>query len=104
MLSSQRLWPRLCSSWVLFMFAPGSWPRRPWAKRQENRIDRALLVHIDQHPALDGIPDARALDLTRLEYHVAVGQNHGQPQCGEVRDRLEGARVQAIRERILEHE
>jgi hypothetical protein len=69
-----------------------------------HRIERALFVHIDQHPALHRVPDARALDLARLEDHVAVGENHGQPQRAEVRDRFERARVQTIGERILQHE
>src|SRR5207244_758477 len=69
-----------------------------------HRVERALLVHIDQHAPLYRIPDARALDLARLEYYVAVGQDHRLPQGAQVLDRFERVRVQTILERILEHE
>src|ERR1700691_183275 len=52
-------------------------------------IEHALLVHVDHHAALDRIPDAGALDLARLEYHVAVREDHRRPQGAQVRDRRE---------------
>ena len=39
-------------------------------------IEHFFLVHIDHDAALDGIPNARALDLARLKHDVAVGQHN----------------------------
>jgi hypothetical protein len=44
-----------------------------------------LLVNVDRHPVMERLPEARALDLARLEPGVSVRQDHGQtPIAGHV--------------------
>ncbi len=38
---------------------------------------RLLLMDVHQYSALDRVPYSRALNLARLEDHVAIGQDHG---------------------------
>ncbi len=46
-------------------------------------VQHLLLVQINEDPAAHRIPDAGALDLARLEYHVAVRQHHRPAQASQ---------------------
>ena len=48
-------------------------------------VKHAFLVQVDAYPAIDSIPQTRALDLARLEYNVPVRQNDRRSQV--VQDR-----------------
>ena len=43
-----------------------------------------LLVHVDEHAAVEGLPEARPVDLAGLEDGVAVGQDDGRAERGRV--------------------
>ena len=53
---------------------------------------------------LDGLEQARALDLERLEDDVAVREDHGRSPAAEVLDHVERVREEAVGERVVEEE
>src|SRR5690348_1509208 len=65
-------------------------------------VQHALLVHIDQDPALHRIGDARDADLARLQHHVAVGQHHAGAESCEVRNRVQRTRIYARGEVVFQ--
>src|SRR5207244_2264113 len=60
-----------------------------------------LLVDVYQHISLDGLGDAGALDLARLENDVAVGQDNRPRPAAELLENVERSRVQPIGERVI---
>ena len=44
-------------------------------------------MDVDQHPAFDGVPEARALHLARLEDDVAVREDHRRPPLADAAER-----------------
>src|SRR6516162_4098247 len=67
-----------------------------------DRGEHPLLVQVDEHPPLHRIPQSRALYLARLEYDVAIGQDHRWPEGAAVREHCQRARIEAIDEGIIE--
>jgi len=63
-----------------------------------------LLVQVDEHAPLHGIPQSGALHLAWLEHHVAVGEDHSDAKTATALQRRQRARVQSLRERIVEQE
>ena len=67
-----------------------------------DRREHPLLVQVDEHPPLDRIPQSRALYLARLEYDIAIGQDHRRPEGAAVREHCQRTRIEAIGEGIIE--
>src|SRR5215472_11753617 len=67
-------------------------------------VQLLLLVNVNQHLAIDGFPQAGALDLARLEDHVAVGEDHARAQLLAVRDGVERTRIEPVGEWVIEQE
>jgi hypothetical protein len=65
-------------------------------------VEHLLLVHVDQHAALGGVPQARALHLARLEHHVAVGQDHRGPVAAQVLQGFQCAGVEPVGEGVVD--
>ena len=64
--------------------------------------EHLLLVEIDHHAALHGIPQPRAHNFARLENHITVRQDGRGAGPAAVRHGSQGARVQAAREWIVD--
>src|SRR5262245_10999366 len=64
-------------------------------------VQLALLVDIDEHVALDRLEQPGAMDLQGLEHHVAVGEDDRLAPLLRVLHGVQGAREQAVRERIV---
>jgi len=45
---------------------------------RRDRIEHLFFMDVDQHPAFHRRPEPGALDLARLEHHVAIRQNDRQ--------------------------
>jgi hypothetical protein len=67
-------------------------------------VEHRLLVDVDQHAAVDRVPQPRALDLAWLEDDVAVGQDHRRPDARQLRERVERAGEDALAERVVDQE
>src|SRR5690242_5821662 len=67
-------------------------------------IQRLFLVNINEHLAVDSFENARAFDLTRLKYHIAVRENDRRPPCAEALEDVEGAGIETVGERIVHQE
>src|ERR1700739_245595 len=63
-----------------------------------------FFVDVDQHSAMNGLPNSRLLDLSRLKHSISVGQYNGAANCPKPLDRLQSARIQAILESIINQE
>ena len=61
-----------------------------------------LLVDVDQHMAVERLPQAGAQDLARLKDGVAVRENDGQSPFAGMAHRVERMRIEAIGERIVQ--
>jgi len=61
-----------------------------------------LLVNIDENLPLDGFKNAGALDLARLEYHVAVCQNDRPAPLTKSLQDIERTGVKAVGERVID--
>ena len=59
---------------------------------------------VDQNASFDSVPDTGALDLARLEHHVAVRQHRRSSHGTHVGDNVEGMWVQSLREGVLQEE
>ncbi len=64
-------------------------------------VELVLLVHVDED-AVDGGRDACSYDLPRLEDGVAVGQHDRRSVGAQPTEHVERARVETLRERVLE--
>src|SRR5450755_320224 len=64
-------------------------------------IEHLLLVNIDQHPALDRVPETRTLHLAWLEHHVAIGQDDRLTELAQMPDDVEHCRIEALLEWIV---
>src|SRR6267143_1078761 len=64
-------------------------------------VQLRLLVDVDQHVSLDGLGDAGALDLARLEDDVPVGKDDRPRPAAEALEHVECSRVQPIGERVI---
>ena len=67
-----------------------------------NRFKHLLLVNVDQHAATDRIPQARTLNLARLEYHVTVGEDHRRAEPAEVGNDLKRTRIKSLGEGVVD--
>ena len=76
----------------------------PGRVAQLDVLELLLLVDVDQHAAVDSVVQPGALDLARLEHHVAVAEDHGRPPCGQPLDDVERAWIEAVRERVVQQE
>ena len=63
-----------------------------------------FLMDIDQDVPFENLIQARAIDLERLENHIAVAQDHWPPHPPRVPHRLERLRKQPVRKGIIHHE
>ena len=59
-------------------------------------------MHVDEDVPLDRRRDPGLLDLARLEHRVAVGDDDRRPTRAEMRQCIEGTRIQALGEGIVE--
>jgi hypothetical protein len=67
-------------------------------------VQLPLLVDVDEHAALDGVQQPGALDLARLEDHVAVGDDDGESPGAEPLDQQQRPRQEAVGERVVQQE
>jgi hypothetical protein len=67
-------------------------------------IEHAFLVQVDQHATVDRIPDSGALNLARLKYDIAVGEDDRLAHGLQVCDRRERVRKDSVGERVLQEE
>ncbi len=67
-------------------------------------VELELLVDVDEHAPGDGSRQAGAFDLQRLKHDVAVGQDDGGPEAAGVRDDVQRAGVEPLRERVVHQE
>ena len=67
-------------------------------------VEFEFLVNVDQHVALGGLPNSRALNLPRLKDHVAIGKDHGPPSPRELLQHFQGGGVQSLGKRIVDQE
>ena len=67
-------------------------------------LERFLLVNIDQHVPFDGFKNTGALNLARLKYHVAVGQNDRPAPLPESFQHVERSGIKAVGERVIDEE
>lgn len=61
-----------------------------------------FLVNVNEDVAADRLEQARTLDLARLKYNVAIGEDHHFPQRAAVFNNVERIRKQAVSERIVD--
>src|SRR5215475_3964433 len=59
-----------------------------------------LFVNVDEHVAMDRLGDSRALDLQRLEDHVAIRKDGGRTPLLDVLDGIERIGIKPRGERI----
>src|SRR3954468_9751087 len=64
--------------------------------------EHLFLVNVDEDATVDGLPETRALDLSRLKDDVSVGEDDGRPLSSEALDGVERARVEAVREWVVD--
>src|SRR5262249_4381378 len=57
-------------------------------------VELLLLVHVDEDVSVHGLEEARAVDLARLEDHVAVGEDDGRSERLRLLDDVERVRVE----------
>src|SRR5262249_21156440 len=69
-------------------------------KSLRDAVEGLFLVDEDEDPSFHRVPEARALDLAGLEYHVPIRKDHRAAEAAEVIDHLEGIGVEAIGEGI----
>src|ERR1700730_13757279 len=60
-----------------------------------------LLVDVYQHVSLDGLEDAGALDLARLEDDIPIGKDHRPRPASEALENIERSRVEPIGEGVI---
>src|SRR5215470_11738398 len=65
-------------------------------------VELLLLVDVDEHSPLDRLEQTGALHLERLEDDIAVGQDHRRAESADVLERIERAREEPVRERIID--
>ena len=58
-------------------------------------------MDIDQHVTADRLENAGALDLTRLEHDVTVGQDDRPPPFQHPFEHIERSRIEPVRERVV---
>ena len=64
-------------------------------------VELELLVDVDEHAPGRRLAQAGAFDLQRLKHDVAVGQDDGGPEATGVRDGVQRAGVEPLRERVI---
>ena len=60
-----------------------------------------FLVNINEHAAVERRPKTGAIDFSRLEYRIAIGQNDRWTPLLDMLDRAKGAFIDPIAERIV---
>ena len=73
----------------------------PSRKLVGHGIEHLFLVDINQHAPVHGAPQSGALDLARLEHHIAVGEDDGESEAAQMANDIEGVRIETLGEGIV---